>query len=354
MSNLPTNSAELKMFILSVSIESLKLNTFTDNFDAAVFNADGVDRSMIFNTHERVFYLEWLIEHIENIFSAYQLLSNDASRSLYLSLFIYRLAGHHSFRIPLDYSKAGEEYAEYKKIENENAANSELAFDGMFGKLKHFDFEYFGERYVADCFGLGTYLFSKQYFYSNEGGTIRPERGDYVIDGGGFTGDTALVFSNAVGPEGRVYSFDPIEEHLEIMRFNGQRFPYRNVEVMPFGVSDSNVYANPLVLNHYSPGFRAETSVIPLRTLDFLVECDLVKRIDFVKLDVEGSEAKALIGAIESIRRFKPKLAISLYHNPNDLFTLPLLVKHLFPFYKHFCVGHYSIHVGESVLYVSV
>jgi len=74
------------------------------------------------------------------------------------------------------------------------------------------------------------------------------------------------------------------------------------------------------------------------------------ERIDLIKLDIEGSELGALRGAEKSLRRWRPKLAISLYHRPEDFFAIPLWLKSLDCGYR-FYLDHYSIHHEETVLY---
>ena len=54
-------------------------------------------------------------------------------------------------------------------------------------------------------------------------------------------------------------------------------------------------------------------------TLDYYVEEHDLPSIDFIKLDVEGAELDVLKGAAQSIRKWKPKLAISAYHKHEDL-----------------------------------
>lgn len=66
---------------------------------------------------------------------------------------------------------------------------------------------------------------------------------------------------------------------------------------------------------------------------DFGEDVIRVKKIDdvvgdegctFIKMDIEGSELKALEGAKETIKKFHPRLAISIYHRPEDIFEIPL------------------------------
>lgn len=90
-----------------------------------------------------------------------------------------------------------------------------------------------------------------------------------------------------------------------------------------------------------------------MTTIDHFFSSNDMKKVDFIKLDVEGSEINALKGGQRTISICMPKLAISIYHKPNDLFEILNFVKLIFPFYRNFAIGHYSIHQGETVLYVS-
>lgn len=74
------------------------------------------------------------------------------------------------------------------------------------------------------------------------------------------------------------------------------------------------------------------------------------KQVTFIKLDVEGSEMAALEGASESIRRWKPKLAVSVYHKPEDLWTLASYIIELNPNYNLY-LRHYTTCNYETVLY---
>jgi FkbM family methyltransferase len=345
---LPDSSASFYNSILFHSIAALKLNTFVDNFDAARFNIDGIDHSKEFNAGERAYFFDWFFRNHSSLFAAYSLLGNETSKRLYLYLIAYRLAGHFSIRLPVDFAGRMKEFEDYKAIEK--CAPSQLAARGSFGNLKHFDFEYGGNRYLVDCLGLDYYLFRGQYFYHKGGVDVAPVRGDTVIDGGACTGDTAAVFSNVVGAEGCVFCFDPVADHLSILEHNVKQFTHANVSVMPFGLSDKNIFAKPIVLNQYAPGFSAGANQVPLRSIDFLVKSQKIRRIDFIKLDVEGAELDCIRGARESIQKFKPKLAISLYHKPNDLYEIIAHVKQEFPFYSCY-IDHYTIHGEETVLY---
>ena len=67
-------------------------------------------------------------------------------------------------------------------------------------------------------------------------------------------------------------------------------------------------------------------------------------------MDIEGAELETLKGAEQTIRRFRPKLAICLYHRPEDFVTIPRFLDRVLPQYQ-FAIGHFTIHAEETVLY---
>ena len=115
--DLPTSPIDFKTAILSESINSLKMNTFFDNYDSERFGFDGVDRSKSFNTGERVYWLSWFFDNYENLFSAFNLLKNERSKRLFLNLLAFRIAGHHSVRITTCFDENSPSFENYQSIE---------------------------------------------------------------------------------------------------------------------------------------------------------------------------------------------------------------------------------------------
>lgn len=70
-------------------------------------------------------------------------------------------------------------------------------------------------------------------------------------------------------------------------------------------------------------------------------------------MDVEGSEMVALEGAKKTISKYKPKLAISVYHKPEDVLEIANYILKMVPEYN-FILRHYTDGSNETVLYATV
>jgi FkbM family methyltransferase len=88
-------------------------------------------------------------------------------------------------------------------------------------------------------------------------------------------------------------------------------------------------------------------------SIDDLVHKNSIQRIDFIKMDIEGAEPYALKGAKETIKKFKPKLAIAIYHSLNDFVSIPMFINELGLGYE-FHFAHCSIHEEESILFAEI
>jgi len=87
-------------------------------------------------------------------------------------------------------------------------------------------------------------------------------------------------------------------------------------------------------------------------TLDSFVFKNNIEHIDFIKLDAEGAELDVLKGAKETIEKFKPKLAISVYHKGDDIVAISLLLHELLKD-ANFYLSHKNYTWNETVLFVN-
>ncbi len=75
------------------------------------------------------------------------------------------------------------------------------------------------------------------------------------------------------------------------------------------------------------------------------------RKATLIKYDVEGSEEQALLGSAETIKKYKPRLIVSLYHRTEDMVSLPLLVHKLNPDYRLYLRHHPYIPAWDTNLY---
>lgn len=71
---------------------------------------------------------------------------------------------------------------------------------------------------------------------------------------------------------------------------------------------------------------------------------------NFIKFDIEGSELASLKGGLSSINKYRPSLAVSLYHKPRDFFEIPIFLAnnlHKYSFYFR----QYADNCWETVIY---
>lgn len=345
---LPKDQPQFHGAVLSNLYISQKQNLYRDNFDARRFNIDGKDHSGSFDVKKHVYYLNWYFQNLPSIYQAYAMLADELSKRLYLHLILYRLVGHLHVKIPSAYDRAQERKAQFK--DGLPWTPSSYPLSGAFGGLRHYDINIGSRHYEADCLGLEAILIAGQYFFERDGVRVQPESGDYVIDGGACLGEATLAFCHAVGEHGRVYSFDPVRENIDVFNYNLQYHPWKNARLFPFGLSNQTVSGEPISVGTYAPGFNVDAQT-PVGTIDDLVfNAKEIPRVDFIKLDIEGSELRCLVGAERTIREFRPRMAISLYHKPNDIFSLMTHIQGTFGFYD-FHIDHYTIHMEETVLY---
>ena len=90
--------------------------------------------------------------------------------------------------------------------------------------------------------------------------------------------------------------------------------------------------------------------MVPVRSVDSLMKDKLCT---FIKMDVEGAEREALLGARWTLQTQKPKLAFSGYHRNEDLFALPLLLKEIEPSYRIYFRHHPYLPAWESNFYAT-
>lgn len=170
---------------------------------------------------------------------------------------------------------------------------------------------------------------------------------EYFVDAGALNGETTKYFLDHF-QNGHAYVFEPNAEQMAISK---ERLKDDfNVKFFPYGVYDENTSMRFDLRNGDAGSAKISKTgecKIEVRKLDDLLGD---QKVTFIKMDIEGSELAALRGAEQIIRTQKPKLAISVYHKPEDIWEIPSLILKFCPEYK-FYLRHYSISYTETVLY---
>ena len=185
---------------------------------------------------------------------------------------------------------------------------------------------------------------------------VRAQAGDAIVDGGAASGDTLALFLEAAGPEGSIHCFEPTPESFAHLQAYAKGLGCAGVHPVRAALwnEDKRVrFFESFAMSHGNRIGQEGSVQVEAVTLDGFVERAGLDRLDLVKLDIEGAELSALQGARETIRRFRPKLQICLYHQFQDLWELPLFVRGLVPEYR-FYVGHHSPDHLDTVLYCRV
>lgn len=172
---------------------------------------------------------------------------------------------------------------------------------------------------------------------------------EVYVDGGAFDGDTIARFIDRMhGKFDKIIGFEPDTQTFRQLQ---QRF-MQDARVTAI---NKGLYSHTDVLYFDNVGTRASSLTsektagieVPVTSIDEVLARE---RVTYIKMNIEGAEIPALRGATTAIMQHKPKLGISVYHRPTDLWEIPRLVKSLRDDYQLYLRQHDG-GVIESVLY---
>lgn len=236
-------------------------------------------------------------EHMEDIVKTYSLLDDELSRKTYLNVLMYRLTCDWNYL-----SHIVPEADEY--------------------------FEVFNGLDVDEC----------------------------VIDVGAYVGDTLESYLTTNCVPYSYYAFEPDPINFQnlidyIKAIDAEKYVFPVNYAVGECTSNLKMDIGKKAASHSSNEGTYECKMISLdeymrTTRDF-------ERVSFIKMDIEGLEERALIGAQELIISNKPKLAVCVYHKSEDIWKIPLQIKKMNPEYEHFILRHYHKYsFTETILYV--
>jgi FkbM family methyltransferase len=196
-------------------------------------------------------------------------------------------------------------------------------------------------------------LYLPQYFDRE---VMIPSENEIFVDAGVCDMSTSVDFITWCGGSySAIYAFEPEPNQYrlceEILGKNPALTPSR-IHLYRAGLSSETA---KLRFNPFHPG---ASRVDPSGTEEIeAVSLDEVLRggegeggpVTFIKMDIEGSELEALKGARNTIIKWRPRLAICVYHKPEDILEIPAYILDIAPWYKMY-IRHYSTTQTETVL----
>lgn len=365
--------------ILYKKVKKSQLNNFgIENYDEFRFGPYPNDRNIdknstsIFNKkklnmaikkalgYNRGFNPKFVDDYVDLHFTKIERICKSISkkdRDLYLTLIAYRLLGYKKVRLP----RNNKEY--WKALEkSKTLVNPNEVYDPGFLHflLKKVDLTPIGYdiRFFFTEKGVAIDFLIEQYSYGNKyKNIVSVEKGDNVLDLGACWGDTALYFAHKVGDSGRVFSFEFIPGNIKLFKKNISLNLNLEPRIELVQKPVTNKTGRTVYFKDCGPSsrvsrdpFEDQTGKTETITIDDFVKAKGIERVDFIKMDIEGAEIGALKGAEETIKKFRPKLAIAIYHSMDDFVDIPTWILNIGLDYEIF-IDHFSIHTEETICF---
>jgi FkbM family methyltransferase len=163
-------------------------------------------------------------------------------------------------------------------------------------------------------------------------------RKNNIFDIGGYIGDSALILSQYT--DKKVYSFEPLLDNFNLMKqtiiLNGL-----SNKIIPENIALSSTTEKTQMSgnqNHKSKFYLLNTRINVVNNDDLLLDVNIdtldnycimnnIDSIGLISVDIEGAEQQFLKGSVNTIKKFKPTLIISIYHSPDDFFNIKPLIE---------------------------
>lgn len=224
-----------------------------------------------------------------------------------------------------------------EKVKNQNCEIIEI--DKIKYKIQDMNIQGYSFKLAAYNWVLSVHdVFYNQYEHK----TFQIKNGDVIIDAGGFIGDTAALFCEKTSNNCFIHAFELLDENIKLFKYNNK---LNNIEsfvkinqLALTNKSDETIKIKQTAVQGATSIFGnndSETSIKTI-TLDDYIITNNIEKVDLIKMDIEGAEIAALEGAINTIKHFKPRLALCLYHKWDDVITIPKFLATLDIEYKYY------------------
>lgn len=196
------------------------------------------------------------------------------------------------------------------------------------------------------------FMLDRQWWIGNHPQYFAPEiavpgENEIFVDGGSLDGGDGLNFIKWSGGQYKaVYAFEPDAVNYEKLCHIAEQ--YQGIKTFQEGLWNDEGKLCFMAGSRETCAVCSEGNVmIQVTSIDKKLKG---LKPTFIKMDIEGSELEALCGSEETIRKYKPRLAICVYHKPEDIIDIPQKILEMNPEYRLY-LRHYSYTDTETVLY---
>jgi len=172
---------------------------------------------------------------------------------------------------------------------------------------------------------------------------------EVFVDIGAYYGDTVNNYMESYRSYKKIYCYEIFQENFQKLTQNLESYP--NIEYRMKGAGDKND-----IMSVTDEAFDMSTHMLSdsgkVKIPVVKIDDDITEPVSFIKMDIEGGEQKAIIGCKNHIQSTHPKLAISIYHNNEDIWKCARIIDEIYAGYK-FYIRYYGgyFYPTESVLY---
>lgn len=179
---------------------------------------------------------------------------------------------------------------------------------------------------------LAESFVTQSYNYED---VLTVETGEVFFDCGSYLLETSL-WALSKGAH-KCYAFEPNIDLLPYLKQTKMAHARKDdIHVVPLGTSNKSGMVNFVPDAASSRISENGESCIQVCSIDDFCQSQGVVPT-FIKMDIEGAEVDSLAGAKQIIQKYKPKLAICLYHKMSHMWEIPLYIKSIAPEYKFYC-----------------
>jgi len=168
---------------------------------------------------------------------------------------------------------------------------------------------------------------------------LKPEKGDVVVDAGAHYGFYTIRASKLVGEQGIVIAFEPHPKNYNRLVMNLKLNKVTNVKAFNTALGNvdgtTKLYVGSHAGGHSVVFERGKPINVKISRLDTVVDELGLGKVDLIKIDTEGAELDIMKGALNTIRKYRPKLTIAAYHMVNEAEIIAKWLKKSAPSYNN-------------------